>query len=93
VTDRDGGRRADRLRPHPARIPFRWRTRIELWDPGRRFVDVQVRGLFSLWEHIHTFDQRDGGTLIHDRVLYRTPYGPLGTAQASMMLDGLSWPP
>jgi len=29
-----------RLRLH--RVPVRWRTRIEVWEPPRRFVDVQV---------------------------------------------------
>ncbi|MBA2429885.1 MAG: SRPBCC family protein, partial [Thermoleophilaceae bacterium] len=33
---------AYRLRLHGA--PIRWLTRIEVWEPGRRFVDVQVSG-------------------------------------------------
>jgi ligand-binding SRPBCC domain-containing protein len=31
-----------RLRLHGLRVD--WLTRIEIWEPGRRFVDAQVRG-------------------------------------------------
>jgi ligand-binding SRPBCC domain-containing protein len=61
------------------RLPIRWRTEIIEWEPGRRFVDAQAKGPFRLWEHIHAFEERDGGTLIRDTVLYRMPYGALGT--------------
>lgn len=60
------------------RIPVRWRTRIELWEPGRCFVDRQIEGPFALWEHTHTFEERPGGTLIRDRVEYRMPVGLFG---------------
>ena len=59
-------------------LPVRWRTEIVEWESGRRFADRQVRGPFGFWEHTHTFEQHDDGTLIHDTVLYRMPYGPLG---------------
>jgi ligand-binding SRPBCC domain-containing protein len=66
-----------RLRLH--RVPVRWRTRIEAWEPPHRFVDAQVRGPYSLWEHTHTFEE-DGAeaTIIRDRVRYSIPFGPLG---------------
>lgn len=66
-----------RLRLH--RVPVRWRTRIEVWEPPRRFVDVQVRGPYSLWEHTHAFaEDGPGATVIEDRVRYSIPFGPLG---------------
>ncbi len=60
-------------------LPLRWRTRIEAWEPPVRFVDVQLRGPYSRWEHTHTF-QADGANavLIGDRVRYVLPLGPLG---------------
>ncbi len=63
-----------RLKVHG--IPIRWRTEILEWDPPHRFVDVQLRGPYTLWHHTHTFEERDGGTLCRDEVRYR----PLGGA-------------
>jgi ligand-binding SRPBCC domain-containing protein len=60
-----------RLRLHG--IPLAWRSEIAAWDPPHRFVDVQRRGPFSLWEHEHTFEPVDGGTLIRDTVDYAMP--------------------
>src|SRR5690242_16126475 len=42
-----------RLRLH--RVPVTWRTRIEAWEPGVRFVDRQLAGPFASWEHLHAF--------------------------------------
>ena len=64
-----------RIRVH--RWPIRWRTEITEWDPPFRFVDVQLRGPYSLWHHAHTFDERDGGTLCGDHVRYRPRGGAL----------------
>lgn len=59
-------------------IPFGWRTRIEEWQPARKFVDTQLSGPYSLWHHTHEFIPMAGGTLLRDRVLYRVPFGWLG---------------
>lgn len=59
-------------------IPFRWRSEIVAWEEGRRFVDIQRKGPYALWEHTHSFEAADGGTIIHDSVRYRLPFGPLG---------------
>ena len=60
-------------------VPVRWRTRIEVWEPPVRFIDVQVSGPYALWEHTHTFE-RDGeqGVVIGDHVRYAIPLGLLG---------------
>lgn len=59
-------------------LPLRWKTRIEEWVPGERFVDLQLEGPYALWHHTHEFEDADGGTLIRDVVRYRVPFGPLG---------------
>jgi ligand-binding SRPBCC domain-containing protein len=67
---------AYRLRLHG--VPVRWVSRIEEWDPGREFVDVQIRGPYRRWHHRHRFEPIDGGTKVTDRVEYELPFGPLG---------------
>ena len=59
-------------------IPFGWRTRIEDWQPEKKFVDTQLSGPYSLWHHTHEFIPMAGGTLLRDRVRYRVPFGWLG---------------
>lgn len=66
-----------RMRLHG--VPIRWRTRIETWEPPHRFVDVQLRGPYALWEHTHTFEPSgDDAVVIRDRVRYSLPFGMLG---------------
>lgn len=44
-----------------------------------RFVDAQMKGPYTLWEHTHTFEEDGpGATIIRDRVRYAIPFGPLG---------------
>ena len=45
-----------------------WRTRIDEWEPGVRFVDRQIAGPYLWWRHDHRFEAVDGGTRVIDRV-------------------------
>jgi ligand-binding SRPBCC domain-containing protein len=55
-------------------LPIRWRSQITVWEPPTRFVDEQVRGPYRLWRHEHIFVERDGGTLVQDRVQYAVAF-------------------
>jgi ligand-binding SRPBCC domain-containing protein len=59
-------------------ISMKWRSRITVYDPPARFVDMQEIGPYSLWHHLHTFQTVPGGTLVSDEVTYALPLGPLG---------------
>jgi ligand-binding SRPBCC domain-containing protein len=57
-----------RIRVHGLSIP--WRTRIDAWHPGVRFVDRQTMGPYRWWRHEHLFEEVAGGTRVIDRVEY-----------------------
>lgn len=60
-------------------FPIRWTTEITEWEPPYRFVDVQLKGPYSLWSHEHRFVVEGNGTRILDEVQYRVPLGPIGS--------------
>jgi ligand-binding SRPBCC domain-containing protein len=65
---REGAMLDYRIRLHGVPIP--WRTRIDVWEPGVRFVDRQVLGPYRWWRHEHRFESVDGGTRVVDHVEY-----------------------
>jgi ligand-binding SRPBCC domain-containing protein len=67
-------------------VPFSWRTRIEEYVPGERFVDVQLSGPYRRWLHFHSFEDAPGGTLVGDRVEYELPLGPLGAVAHALLV-------
>ena len=56
-------------------IPFRWKTKISVWEPGKKFVDEQLKGPYALWVHEHTFESVPEGTKMTDTVYYRSLKG------------------
>ncbi len=61
-----------------AGLPLRWRTSIEVWQPGERFVDAQLRGPYRAWWHEHRFSPDGTRTIMEDVVHYALPLGALG---------------
>lgn len=59
-------------------ISFRGQTEIEQFEPDDFFTDIQRRGPYRHWHHLHRFVEVEGGTLIEDHVQYRLRGGPLG---------------
>jgi len=54
-------------------IPVRWQSKITEFVHEIRFADKQTRGPYQFWHHIHEFYEKDGGTIIRDRVFYKLP--------------------
>jgi ligand-binding SRPBCC domain-containing protein len=65
-------------RLHVHRVPVRWTSRIEEWEPGRAFVDRQLCGPYGLWHHRHSFQSAGAGTVVGDQVDYALPLGRVG---------------
>ncbi len=81
-----GSEIAYRLRVGP--VPIRWRTRIDEWEKGVRFVDSQIEGPYRSWWHEHSFRAVGESTLMTDRVYYAPPLGPLGRMANSVFVAG-----
>jgi hypothetical protein len=64
-------------------VPMKWRTKIEVWEPEERFVDVQLSGPYKLWRHEHRFKDAVGpngvpATEMIDHLTYAVGFGPFG---------------
>ena len=62
-------------------LPMRWQSEITEWEPPVKFADTQRRGPYREWYHTHLFEERDGGTLVHDVVRYQL-IGPAALTRA-----------
>ena len=51
-------------------LPVPWRTRIDVWKPGARFVHRQIAGPYRWWHHEHRFEREGSGTRVIDHVEY-----------------------
>jgi ligand-binding SRPBCC domain-containing protein len=71
-------------------VPFRWRSRITIWEPPHRFVDEQIAGPWRTWIHTHRFHEDGGGTVIDDEVRYCLPFWPLGEAALPVVRSQLA---
>jgi len=61
-------------------VKSNWVTEITQVSQNKYFIDEQRIGPYALWHHEHFFEADDKGTLIKDRVSYKTPFGIIGHA-------------
>jgi ligand-binding SRPBCC domain-containing protein len=59
-------------------MKIKWHAKIVEYLPPEQFTDVQVRGPYALWKHVHTFEAVPDGTSMRDSITYRLPFGFLG---------------
>jgi ligand-binding SRPBCC domain-containing protein len=57
-----------RIRLHG--VPLAWTSRIDVWEPGQRFVDRQVAGPYLWWRHEHRFEAAGAATRVIDEIEY-----------------------
>ena len=84
-----GGIEQDSILDYTVRVgglPVRWRTLISSWYPPYQFIDLQIRGPYSVWHHRHTFKSVDQGVECSDQVIYKLPGGWIGRAAQPLMV-------
>jgi len=74
-----------RLRLHG--VPLQWKSLIEAVDPGKSFTDVQIRGPYRRWRHVHDFRADGEGTCVVDTVEYELPFPPVGDILGSGLVE------
>jgi len=67
-------------------IPIGWRSKITDWEPNEKFSDIQLKGPYGYWRHTHEFENKNGGTLIRDRISYKPPFGAAGDLLAGYFI-------
>jgi ligand-binding SRPBCC domain-containing protein len=62
-------------------------VRVIRCQPPALFEDVQVRGAFRAFKHVHRFLDAADGTVMVDEFDYRTPFGFLGRLADALFLE------
>ena len=64
-------------------VTTRWEMEHVGYVQGREFRDVQRKGPFAHWEHIHRMEpQGDAASVLDDRITYALPLPPFGDVVA-----------
>ncbi len=63
-------------------------SRITAFDRPTHFRDEMTAGAFRSFAHDHRFEECDGGTVMTDEVVFRSPFGPLGWLVDSLFMTG-----
>ena len=63
-----------------------WTTKITYVEEPFSFIDKQVNGPFSLWEHEHRFEKSGKETIAYDIIRFRLPLGTLGRIFGSALV-------
>jgi ligand-binding SRPBCC domain-containing protein len=51
-------------------VKILWRSRIIDYKPPERFTDIQLKGPYKSWVHVHVLEEVPEGTLMRDEVTY-----------------------
>ena len=66
-----------------------WVTEIKAVEKNKQFVDEQRFGPYSLWHHLHRFEEIEGGVRMLDRVHYAVGLGPIPLPLIGSIVDAM----
>lgn len=68
-------------------VTSNWVTEITAVEDKQYFIDEQRYGPYSMWHHLHSFEElEDGRVLMKDKVHFKPPMGPLGKLAYSLFI-------
>jgi ligand-binding SRPBCC domain-containing protein len=69
-------------------IKMTWVTEITQVAHHKYFVDEQRMGPYTMWQHQHHIEPKDGGVLMTDIISYIPPLGILGNVANALFIKG-----
>lgn len=76
-----------KLRTKIGPLSMNWIVRHSEYIPEKQFKDIQIKGLFSSFVHLHSFNRFGTSCLLEDRIEYSLPVGHLGRMIAHQIVD------
>lgn len=67
-------------------ISVHWQTEICKLANQNYFTDRQIKGPYKIWEHTHTFIEKNNGILMTDVVNYELHFGWVGNFANSILV-------
>ena len=61
---------------------------VTAFDRPAHFRDAMTAGAFRTFAHDHRFEATDGGTVMTDDIVFRSPFGPLGWLVDLLFMTG-----
>jgi ligand-binding SRPBCC domain-containing protein len=68
-------------------ISMRWVALHTMYDPPRKFEDIQIKGPFRSWRHQHIVEPHVDGAILRDEIDYEPPLGFIGRAVAPLLVQ------
>ena len=68
-------------------ISYQWIAQHTLYDPPHAFEDIQVKGPFKSWRHLHLVVPDKEGAVLRDEIDYDPPFWFLGRILAPVLLQ------
>lgn len=68
-------------------LSMKWVVRHAEYIPEKQFKDIQIKGFFPSFVHLHLFEQFGASCILEDRIEYSLPAGQIGRLAAHRFVD------
>jgi uncharacterized protein (TIGR01777 family) len=76
-----------RLRTKIGPLTMNWVVRHAEYIPEKQFKDIQIKGFFPSFGHLHLFERFGSSCILEDRIDYSLPAGRMGRLAARRFVD------
>ncbi len=76
-----------KLRTKIGPLSMKWVVRHAEYIPERQFKDIQIKGFFPSFVHLHLFERFGTSCILEDRIEYSLPAGRIGRLAAHRFVD------